>query len=114
MAELNILEAIRSAMDEELERDPNVMVLGEDVGKKGGVFGATEGLWAKYGEKRVLDTPLTEGMIAGAAAGRRHLRPATDRRDAVRRLRLSRPSTRSCPRSAACAIGPTAPSGCRW
>ena len=44
-------------------------ILGEDVGRKGGVFGATEGLWAKYGEKRVLDTPLTEGMIAGAAAG---------------------------------------------
>src|SRR6185503_4864675 len=68
-AELNILEAIRTAMDEELERDPNVMVLGEDVGKKGGVFGATDGLWAKYGGKRVLDTPLTEAMIAGAAAG---------------------------------------------
>ena len=69
MAELNILEAIRTAMDEEMERDERVMVLGEDVGKKGGVFGATEGLWAKYGEKRVLDTPLTEAMIAGAAAG---------------------------------------------
>ena len=69
MAELNILEAIRSAMDEEMERDERVMVLGEDVGKKGGVFGATEGLWAKYGDKRVLDTPLTEGMIAGAAMG---------------------------------------------
>jgi 2-oxoisovalerate dehydrogenase E1 component beta subunit len=69
MAELNILEAIRAAMDEEMERDESVMVLGEDVGKKGGVFGATEGLWAKYGDKRVLDTPLTEGMIAGAAAG---------------------------------------------
>ncbi len=69
MAELNILEAIRAGMDEELERDANVMVLGEDVGRKGGVFGATEGLWAKYGGKRVLDTPLTEAMIAGAAAG---------------------------------------------
>jgi 2-oxoisovalerate dehydrogenase E1 component beta subunit len=69
MAELNILEAIRTAMDAEMERDPNVMVLGEDVGRKGGVFGATEGLWAKYGDKRVLDTPLTEAMIAGAAAG---------------------------------------------
>ncbi|MGH2402818.1 MAG: alpha-ketoacid dehydrogenase subunit beta, partial [Candidatus Limnocylindria bacterium] len=69
MAELNILEAIRSAMDEEMERDELVMVLGEDVGRKGGVFGATEGLWAKYGDKRVLDTPLTEGMIAGAAMG---------------------------------------------
>jgi len=69
MAELNILEAIRSAMDEEMARDERVMVLGEDVGRKGGVFGATEGLWAKYGDKRVLDTPLTEGMIAGAAMG---------------------------------------------
>ena len=69
MAELSILEAIRSAMDDEMERDPNVIVLGEDVGRKGGVFGATEGLWAKYGDKRVLDTPLTEAMIAGAAAG---------------------------------------------
>jgi 2-oxoisovalerate dehydrogenase E1 component beta subunit len=69
MAELTILEAILAAMDEELERDPNVMVMGEDVGKKGGVFGATHGLFDKYGGKRVLDTPLTEGMIAGAAAG---------------------------------------------
>lgn len=69
MAELNIVEAIRLAMDEEMERDPSVMVLGEDVGKKGGVFGATDGLWAKYGDKRVLDTPLTEAAIAGAAAG---------------------------------------------
>ena len=69
MAERNMLEAIRLAMDEEMERDERVMVLGEDVGKKGGVFGATEGLWAKYGDKRVLDTPLTEAMIAGAAMG---------------------------------------------
>ena len=61
MADLNILEAVRLAMDEEMERDERVMVLGEDVGKKGGVFGATEGLFAKYGERRVLDTPLTEG-----------------------------------------------------
>jgi 2-oxoisovalerate dehydrogenase E1 component beta subunit len=69
MAELNILEAIRRAMDEELAADERVMVMGEDVGRKGGVFGATEGLWAKYGDKRVLDTPLSEGLIAGAAMG---------------------------------------------
>jgi 2-oxoisovalerate dehydrogenase E1 component beta subunit len=69
MAEQNILEAIRTGLDEEMERDDRVMVLGEDVGRKGGVFGATDGLWAKYGDKRVLDTPLTEAMIAGAAAG---------------------------------------------
>ncbi len=113
MAELNILEAIRTGMDEELERDPNVMVLGEDVGKKGGVFGATEGLFAKYGEKRVLDTPLTEGMIAGAAAGAAiyGLRPIAEMQFADF---VYPPSTRSCPRSAACAIGPTAPLACRW
>jgi 2-oxoisovalerate dehydrogenase E1 component beta subunit len=69
MSELNILEAIRLAMDEEMEADDRVMVMGEDVGRKGGVFGATDGLWAKYGDKRVLDTPLSEGLIAGAAAG---------------------------------------------
>ncbi len=69
MAELNILEAIRRAMDEELAADERVMVMGEDVGRKGGVFGATDGLWAKYGDKRVLDTPLSEGLIAGAAMG---------------------------------------------
>jgi 2-oxoisovalerate dehydrogenase E1 component beta subunit len=69
MAELNILEAIRRAMDEELAADERVMILGEDVGRKGGVFGATEGLWAKYGDRRVLDTPLSEGLIAGAAMG---------------------------------------------
>jgi len=69
MADLNILEAIRLAMDEEMEADDRVMVMGEDVGRKGGVFGATDGLWAKYGDKRVLDTPLSEGLIAGAAAG---------------------------------------------
>jgi 2-oxoisovalerate dehydrogenase E1 component beta subunit len=56
-------------MDEELAADERVMVLGEDVGRKGGVFGATDGLWAKYGDKRVLDTPLSEGLIAGAAMG---------------------------------------------
>jgi 2-oxoisovalerate dehydrogenase E1 component beta subunit len=56
-------------MDEELGADERVMVMGEDVGRKGGVFGATDGLWAKYGDKRVLDTPLSEGLIAGAAMG---------------------------------------------
>ena len=69
MALKTFIEAIRDGLREEMTRDENVIVLGEDVGKKGGVFGATEGLWAKYGDKRVLDTPLTEGMIAGAAMG---------------------------------------------
>ena len=69
MAEMRMIEAVRAAITEEMERDERVMILGEDVGKKGGVFGATDGLWAKYGDRRVLDTPLSEGLIAGAAAG---------------------------------------------
>lgn len=69
MAELTILEAVRAALDFELERDSSVLVFGEDVGKNGGVFRATEGLQKKYGENRVFDTPLAESAIVGAAIG---------------------------------------------
>jgi 2-oxoisovalerate dehydrogenase E1 component beta subunit len=69
MAEMRLLDAIRLAMYEEMQRDPRVMVLGEDVGVKGGVFGATDGFYAEFGEARVLDTPLAESLIVGAAIG---------------------------------------------
>ena len=69
MARMTYLEAIRSAMEEEMERDEEVFVLGEDVGVKGGVFGATKGLHEKFGELRALDTPLAESAIAGVAIG---------------------------------------------
>ena len=52
-----------------MRRDEEVIVLGEDVGKKGGVFLATDGLWAEFGDDRVIDTPLTESMIVGASIG---------------------------------------------
>ena len=52
-----------------MRRDESVIVLGEDVGKKGGVFLATDGLWAEFGDERVIDTPLTESMIVGASIG---------------------------------------------
>jgi 2-oxoisovalerate dehydrogenase E1 component subunit beta len=64
-----LIEGIREALDEEMERDERVWVLGEDVGKKGGVFLATDGLYGKYGEARVLDTPLAESCIVGVAIG---------------------------------------------
>ena len=64
-----LIEGVRQALDEEMARDERVWVLGEDVGKKGGVFLATEGLYAKYGEARVLDTPLAESCIVGVAIG---------------------------------------------
>ena len=63
------IEAIRDGMAEEMRRDDSVVVLGEDVGKKGGVFLATDGLWAEFGDDRVIDTPLTESMIVGASIG---------------------------------------------
>ncbi|MDR7555946.1 MAG: alpha-ketoacid dehydrogenase subunit beta [Armatimonadota bacterium] len=69
MPELRLLDAIRQAMYEEMKRDERVVVLGEDVGPKGGVFGATDGFWAEFGEARVLDTPLAESTIVGAAIG---------------------------------------------
>lgn len=66
---MSFIEAINLAMKEEMERDEKVFILGEDVGKKGGVFKATQGLYEQFGEWRVLDTPLAESAIAGVAIG---------------------------------------------
>ena len=60
---------IRETLAEEMRRDESMIVLGEDVGEKGGVFLATDGLWAEFGDDRVIDTPLTESMIVGASIG---------------------------------------------
>jgi pyruvate dehydrogenase E1 component beta subunit len=65
----NMVEAINNALDEEMERDPRVMLLGLDVGRLGGVFRTTSGLIEKHGERRVVDTPLAEASIIGAALG---------------------------------------------
>ena len=69
MAEMTYLQAIREGIREEMERDDRVMILGEDVGAKGGVFGVTEGLQKQFGEARVLDSPLAESCIVGVAIG---------------------------------------------
>ncbi|HET9579209.1 MAG TPA: alpha-ketoacid dehydrogenase subunit beta [Usitatibacter sp.] len=66
---MTMIQALRSAMDVMLERDPDVVVFGEDVGYFGGVFRCTEGLQAKYGTSRVFDTPISEGGIVGIAVG---------------------------------------------
>jgi pyruvate/2-oxoglutarate/acetoin dehydrogenase E1 component len=63
------LEAIRAAIWEEMERDPSVFLLGEDIGVYGGAFKVTEGMLDRFGEKRVIDTPIAEGAIVGAAIG---------------------------------------------
>jgi 2-oxoisovalerate dehydrogenase E1 component beta subunit len=67
--QMTYIQAIRSAMRDEMERDESVIVLGEDVGVKGGVFGATAGLQEQFGALRVIDTPLAESSIAGVAIG---------------------------------------------
>jgi 2-oxoisovalerate dehydrogenase E1 component beta subunit len=69
MAELRYVDALNQAHHEEMERDDRVVVLGEDVGRKGGVFGVTMGLYDKFGEERVIDSPLAESSIAGVAIG---------------------------------------------
>lgn len=69
MAEITMVEAIRDAMDEEMARDEDVFIVGEDVGQRGGVFRATVGLFDKYGESRVIDSPLAELSIVGVGIG---------------------------------------------
>ncbi|MCC7446541.1 MAG: alpha-ketoacid dehydrogenase subunit beta [Anaerolineae bacterium] len=69
MPELTFIEAIRSALADEMVRDSSVFVLGEDVALKGGVFLATDGLLDRYGEKRVIDTPIAEISVVGLAIG---------------------------------------------
>ncbi len=62
-------QAIRDALREEMQRDPTVILIGEDIGTHGGAFGVTRGLLAEFGEARVIDTPISEAAIAGAAVG---------------------------------------------
>lgn len=69
MAEVTMIKAITDALQTELENDPSVLVFGEDVGRNGGVFRATEGLQEMFGEERVFDTPLAESAIGGLAIG---------------------------------------------
>ncbi len=69
MPQMNMIQALNSAMDIMLARDPHVVVIGQDVGYFGGVFRATDGLQRKYGEHRVIDAPIAEGGIVGSAIG---------------------------------------------
>src|SRR6476619_6552608 len=66
---VTFVEAIRQGIWEEMERDPSVFVLGEDVGAYGGAFKVTDGLIDEFGNERVVDTPISEGAIVGAACG---------------------------------------------
>ena len=69
MPEMNMVGAINDGLRHEMRKDPRVVIMGEDVGKVGGVFRVTQGLFEEFGEERVIDTPLSEGGIIGAAIG---------------------------------------------
>lgn len=69
MPKMNMVQALNLALDQEMSKDDNVVILGEDVGVDGGVFRVTDGLFDKYGEERVIDTPLAESTIFGSAIG---------------------------------------------
>jgi len=69
MAILNMVQAVNLALGQEMERDDRVIILGEDVGRDGGVFRVTEGLMERFGPERVIDTPLSESAIVGASIG---------------------------------------------
>jgi pyruvate/2-oxoglutarate/acetoin dehydrogenase E1 component len=67
--EITYLEAVREALSQEMRRDADVFLMGEDIGVYGGAFGVTRGLLEEFGAERVRDTPISEAVIAGAAAG---------------------------------------------
>ncbi|KPJ87950.1 MAG: pyruvate dehydrogenase [Gemmatimonas sp. SG8_17] len=73
MAEVTYLEALRQGLREEMRRDPNVLLIGEDIGVYGGAFKVTAGFLAEFGPTRVIDTPISETAIVGAAAGAAHM-----------------------------------------
>ena len=83
---ITYLEAIRQALFDEMAADERVFVLGEDVGAYGGAFKVTEGLLEKFGEARVIDTPISEAAIVGSAIGASYMGHAAGLRDPVHRL----------------------------
>ena len=66
---ITMVEALNEAIDQLMEKDPTIIVMGEDVGRYGGIFGVTKGLLQKYGPERVRDTPISEAGFIGAAVG---------------------------------------------
>ena len=112
MTTYTMARALNEGLRKAMEADPKVLVMGEDVGKLGGVFRVTDGLQKDFGEDRVIDTPLSESGIVGTAIG-------LAMRGSVRSVRSSstassfRRSTRSSASWPSCATGPPATCGCR-
>ena len=95
--QVTFLEAIKQAMFEEMERDPAVILMGEDVGVYGGAFKTSEGLLERFGWERVIDTPISESAIIGAACGMSYcgLRPICEMQRSIR-LRILWPRDTTC------------------
>ena len=105
--------ALNEALRDSLGRRPRMLVLGEDVGKLGGVFRITDGLQGEFGEGRVFDTPLAEAAIAGVSVGLAH-RGLTPSRRCSSRGSPTRRWTRSSATSPSTGTGRGAASRCRW
>ena len=69
MAKINMVQSLNKSLHEAMEKDESVLMMGEDIGINGGVFRVTDGLYEKFGRKRVIDTPIAESAILGAAIG---------------------------------------------
>ena len=112
MAVLNMVEAIRSGLADEMARDERIMLLGQDIGVNGGVFRATDGLQERFGEERVVDMPLAEAVIVGSAVGLAcsGLVPIPSFSSSAS---AARPSTRSRARWLGCAFARRAAYRCR-
>ncbi len=89
MALINMVQSLNKTLEELMGKDERVIVLGEDVGRDGGVFRVTDNLLNKYGDERVIDTPLNELAIVGMAAGHGYVRPKADRRGSIPGLHIS-------------------------
>lgn len=77
---MTVREALNSAMSDEIERDPNVFLMGEEVAQYNGAYKVSKGMWDRYGDKRIIDTPITESGFTGIAvgAGLTGLRPVVE------------------------------------
>ena len=89
MTEMNIVEAINSTLAAEMEREERIILLGQDIGRVGGVFRVTEGLFERFGAARVVDMPLAEGAIIGSSVGLAVSGLISILRAAVPRLRIA-------------------------
>ena len=113
MSKLTLSRGLNEGLRKALENDPKVLIMGEDVGKLGGVFRVTDGLQKDFGEARVIDTPLAESGIVGTAIGLalRGYRPVCESSSTASSSPRSTRSSASWPR---CATGPAGSSACRW